>query len=352
MRRDDSLTSKADPGKRMKVALLEASHWHVPLYLDALERNGAQVVGVSDRENSKGAQIAARFGCPLYESYSELLDRTSIDFAFAFGRHVDMPQIGKALIERRIPFAIEKPCGTSAAQVAELRANADAANLYVAVPFILRVGDLVRALRDSEGALPTRIHHASFRFVVGPLSRYVHSGSPWMLDPGQSGGGCTINVATHFVDLFRLVTGQEIKTVSATMSSRDPGGALEDFSAIVMTAADGAVGVIETGYTFPSDKVEQREFSFALSSETSYYRSGPDALRVTRRAELESTRVTTIPVGLDTDPCYGFFVERVLAEAKNGEHPIAGLREAEEVMRVLDAAYASARVGGAVQTLN
>ena len=336
----------------MKVALLEASHWHVPLYLDALERCGVQVVGVSDREKSKGAQIAKRFGCPLYESYVELLDRSSVDFAFAFGRHVEMPDIGKALIDRKIPFAIEKPCGTSAANVAELRARAEAANLYVAVPFILRIGDLVRAMRDAEGVLPTRIHHASFRFVVGPPSRYVRSGAAWMLDPAQSGGGCTINVATHFVDLFRLVTGQEIKTVSATMSSRGHAGAIEDFSAIVMTAADGAVGVIETGYTFPSDTVEQREFSFAMSSDANYYRSGPEALLVTRRAGREEAGATTIPVGLDTDPYYGIFVERVLAEATSGGRPFAGLSEAEAVMRVLDAAYASAQAGGAVQTLN
>ena len=28
----------------MKVALLEASHWHVPLYLDPLETTGIEVV--------------------------------------------------------------------------------------------------------------------------------------------------------------------------------------------------------------------------------------------------------------------------------------------------------------------
>lgn len=32
----------------MKVALLEASHWHVRLYLDPLEASGIEVVAVSD----------------------------------------------------------------------------------------------------------------------------------------------------------------------------------------------------------------------------------------------------------------------------------------------------------------
>ena len=109
----------------MKIAMLEASHWHTPLYLDALESPGVQVVAVSDGEQAKGRDIAARFGCPIYESYEELLQQETIDFAFAFGRHAEMPRIAEMLIERRIPFALEKPCGVKAAQVARLRQLAE-----------------------------------------------------------------------------------------------------------------------------------------------------------------------------------------------------------------------------------
>src|SRR6185295_14973970 len=67
---------------RMKVALLEASHWHVPLYLDPLETSGIEVVAVSDAEHVKGQAIAERFGSRLYSSSYELLDREKVDFAF------------------------------------------------------------------------------------------------------------------------------------------------------------------------------------------------------------------------------------------------------------------------------
>jgi predicted dehydrogenase len=70
----------------MKVALLEASHWHVPLYLDPLEAHGIEVVAVSDAEQVKGEAVAARFGSRLYQSSYELLEREKVDFAFAFGR--------------------------------------------------------------------------------------------------------------------------------------------------------------------------------------------------------------------------------------------------------------------------
>ena len=43
----------------MKVALLEASHWHVPLYLNALEAPGIEVVALSDAEQVKGEAIAS-----------------------------------------------------------------------------------------------------------------------------------------------------------------------------------------------------------------------------------------------------------------------------------------------------
>src|SRR4030095_12667153 len=69
---------------RMRVALLEVSHWHVPLYLDALEAPGIEVVAVSDAEDVKGEAIAARFGSKLYSSAYELLEREEVDFAFVF----------------------------------------------------------------------------------------------------------------------------------------------------------------------------------------------------------------------------------------------------------------------------
>ena len=139
----------------MKVALLEASHWHVPLYLDPLDAHGIEVVAVSDAEQVKGEAVAARFGSRLYQSSYELLEREKVDFAFAFGRHSEMPAIAEALIARKIPFALEKPCGVNMSQVTRLRRLAEEANVYCAIPFIFRSSDLLAALKDAEGRIPS-----------------------------------------------------------------------------------------------------------------------------------------------------------------------------------------------------
>ena len=334
----------------MKVALLDASHWHVPLYLGALQAPGVEVVAVSDSENVKGHEVAARFGCPLYSSSRELLEGEKVEFAFAFGRHCEMAALAEALIAKRIPFALEKPCGVSMSQVSKLRRLAEEANLYCAVPFIFRMSDLLAALEDAEGRLPSDFNYMSFRFIVGPPSRYQAAGAGWAIDPEFSGGGSTINVATHFIDLFRLLTGKPIARVAATMHSRTHRGAVEDYSLLTMQTEDGVMGLVETGYSFPSTPDEQREFSFTLSSDRIYAKSGPDRIEIRDRANLVAgTR--SLRVRLETDVYYPLFVQRVLAECRSGAKPVASLRDAEAVMQVMDAAYESARQGGVPQTL-
>jgi predicted dehydrogenase len=334
----------------MKVALLEASHWHVPLYLDPLQASGIEVVAVSDAEQTKGQAIAARFGSTLYSSSHDLLDREEVDFAFVFGRHSEMPALAEAVIARRIPFALEKPCGVSMPQVTGLRKLAEEGNVYCAVPFIFRMSDLLSALESAEGRIPSDFNYMSFRFIVGAPDRYEAAGSAWALDPAFSGGGSTINVATHFIDLFRLLTGKEIARVSATMNSRTHRRAVEDYSLLTMQTEDGVTGLVETGYSFPSTPDEQREFSFTLSSDRMYAKSGPDRIEIRDRNNL-AAGTRSLRLRLETDVYYPLFVKRVLAECRTGAKPIASLRDAEAVMQVMDAAYASARQGGAPQTL-
>ncbi|VXC42714.1 Oxidoreductase [Pseudomonas sp. 8Z] len=334
----------------MKIAVLEASHWHVPLYLDALEAPGIQVVAVSDSEQIKGEAIAARFGSRLYTSAYELLDREEVDFAFVFGRHSDMPALAEAVIAHKIPFAIEKPCGINMSQVTRLRTLTEEANLYCAVPLIFRMSELLSALKDADGCVPSDFNSLSFRFIAGPPSRYQAAGSGWAIDPEFSGGGSTINLATHFIDFFRLLTGKEVAKVSASMNSRTHKGIAEDYSLLTMQTEDGVIGLVETGYCFPSSPDEQREFSFTFSSDRMYAKSGPDRIEIRDRNNLAAgTRSRRLQ--LETDIYYPLFVKRVLEECRTGAKPLASLRDAEAMMQVMDAAYASARQGGALQTL-
>lgn len=332
----------------MKIVLLEVSHWHFPLYQEALRRPDVEIVGVSDRDASVRDRVAAYYGCPAFADWREALARDDIDFAFAFGRHAEMPRIGEALVERDIPFAIEKPCGLKAEDVARLRRMAEERKLYVAVPFIMRLSPLLRLIEELALPLPSDFPHLAFRFIAGPPARYLGNGSPWMLDPAISGGGCTINLAGHFIDLIGQLTGAAPEAVHGRMSNGVYGAPVEDCSVLTLTRAGGGVAIVETGYSFPMTGAEQREFSLTISSPAHYLRTVEGGVRVYDRATGECADRA---VELETDGLYAIFVDRVLAGVRAGKPPIAGLADAEAVLRVVDAGYASNESGRLVDLL-
>jgi predicted dehydrogenase len=327
----------------MKIILLEVSHWHYPLYIDALLNAGVEIVAVSDRNQAIREREAARFGCPAHADWREALAASAPDAAFAFGRHAEMPGIARALIDRRIPFALEKPAGLGAADVAALRAAADAAAVTVAVPLVQRVGPL-RAVLDrlieDEGA---RFTMTAWRFNAGPPSRYPASSNGWMLDPEISGGGCLMNLGAHFVDLALGLLPAAPETVFAHLDNSLHGAAVEDTALLTMTAAAGGRALIETGYNFP-DGPGKREYSFSLSSQAHYVQSRPDGVAIFR----PGVAAEEVGMNLDSDPMYGMFVESFLGDLAAGRAPSPGLADLEPAMRIIDAGYLSAREGRVV----
>ena len=327
----------------MKIILLEVSHWHFPLYIDALLKAGVEIVGVSDRDQPIREREAARFGCPAHADWRSALGTTRPDAAIAFGRHVEMPEIARALIDRRIPFALEKPAGLGAANVAALRDAAQAAGVPVAVPLVQRVGPvraLLARLIESEGA---RFTMTAWRFNAGPPSRYPASGNGWMLDPDISGGGCLMNLGAHFIDLALGLLPAPPDAVFAHIDNSLHGAAVEDTALLTMTSAGGGRALIETGYNFP-DAPDKREYSFSLASEAHYVQSRPGGLVIFRPGEPAEE----VAMNLDSDPMYGLFVESFLAVLAAGRAPSPGLGDLEPAMRIIDAGYLSAREGRVV----
>lgn len=332
----------------MKVVLLEVSHWHTPLYLDALERlPDVTVTAVSDATGSRGPALAQRFGAQRYDHWKTLLDNEEADFAFAFGPHDELYAMGKALIERNIPFAMEKPCGLSREEVLDLYQRAQAADLFVAVPLVWRHSELLNRLKQAALHSGAKWRTQSFRFNAGPPERYLMNSCSWMLDPKRSGGGCTINLAVHFIDLVQEISGERIRSVSAVMY-RDPQlTAVEIGSMMTLVTESGCICTIETGYNYSANTPEQREYSFSLSTDQFYARSTPDGMRLTDAAGQASD----LHMSLNSDVYYDNFVTDVLAPGRETAYTGAGLATMHSVMSIIEAAYESDRLGGTPITL-
>ena len=324
----------------MRVALIEVSHWHYPLYIPALLAPGVEVVAVSDRLAGPREREAARYGARAHDDPFRLIADEDFDLAFAFGRHDEMAAIGLALVDKGVPFSIEKPAGLDGKQVARLARAAAARKLSVAVPFIQRIGPLAERLKAERA----RFTSASWRFFAGPPDRYPRAECAWMLDPAKSGGGALMNLANHFIDFSLNLLEGEVERVWARTGTALHGGAVEDYAMLSLAMANGTSAMIETGYAFP-DRSAKREYSFTLVAEDRFVRSREAG--ITLYATGDEGAGEAIDVDLDTDPLYAAHASRVLAEAGSGAAPVAGLADLERVMRIVDAAYLSAETGRA-----
>jgi predicted dehydrogenase len=319
----------------MKLAFIGASHWHLPLYLDpALEVPGAQVVGISDPDPDFVAGLSEKLGCAGDVDFRALCRKTRPDFVFALGRHCDMVEQARFLIEEGIPFALEKPCGLNAGDVAALAALEARRGSFASVPLVFRNGDFAARLREmsAEG-----LQYMTYRFIAGFPARYRQANCHWMLDSRLSGGGCTINLAPHFLDLALLLMGDRVSVRHATMSNAAWGHPVEDYS--VVTLEHGAdICVIETGYLYPAP-TSTFDMHYAVRSPAQYLVAhDPETIEVVRNSgECEMIRSLTTNV-----PHYRTFVFDVLERVRNGRPPLARIADMVPVMRLIDDAYARA----------
>ena len=319
----------------MKLGFIGASHWHLPLYLDpALEVPGAQVVGISDPDPGFVARLSERLGCAGDTDFRALCRKARPDFVFALGRHCDMVEQARFLIEEGIPFALEKPCGLNQQDVAALADLEARSGSFSAVPLVFRNGEFAARLREMSAA---GIQYMSYRFIAGFAARYQQANCHWMLDPSLSGGGCTINLAPHFFDLALLLMGDGLRVRHATMSNAAWRHPVEDYS--VVTLERGAdICVIETGYLYPAP-TSSFDMHYAVRSPTQYLVAhDPETIEVVRN----SGKREMIPCLTTNVPHYRTFVFDVLDRVRHGQLPLARIADMVPIMRLMDDAYAKA----------
>jgi predicted dehydrogenase len=326
----------------MRIAFLGVSHWHAPLYYAPAARlSGVRIVAVSDADATIADRAARELEARAFTDYRDVLTEMRPDFVFAFGRHCDLPEIGAALVAEGIPFLLEKPGGLNHRQAAAIRDGARAKGLYAGTGFNFRVSDVyktLRAMTADEGLM-----HASFRYIAGGPYRYRESSSAWMLDPKLSGGGSTINLSIHFLDMFRTFAGCLPDAVSAAMGNATWQLPVEDYSSVILRAGPRAC-TVETGYTFPARLgVFDARFSLRTSRHYLVARSD-DCLEVHRTCD---GHVETVATPISNAAWYPVFVTETLDRFTRGQPPVAGLDDLVEAMRMVDAAYASDRAGGA-----
>lgn len=349
---------------RKRLAVIGLEHYHITGWIETLEEFADQIeiVALYDPDPELGQRLAPLHHDPIMrdelpDRYRAISFETDLDHLLSVYRpdlalitlpNVSAPAAIELLATAGVDLLIDKPGARTASEGIAALAAIDATGVKAAVGFNRRYG---RAWQDAQRMVAEgkigRLIATETIFITSSVA--VRDPSNRLFDPELMGGGILHWLGIHDLDLLPWLTGDEIAEVHAfagTLGSAQVD--VEDVISMSMRYASGAIGTVHYAYALP--------------------RSGNDGYIALRGTEgsirIQSTGVVTwIRPGTREDPLetlissyemakapgYGPLARACVADwldaiAKNRQ-PLATYADALSALRIVDAAYESARSG-------
>lgn len=198
-----------------------------------------RVVAIADPALDRAEAAAARAdGARAYTDHRAMLDREELDAAyvcippFAHGA----PEL--ALVERGLPFFVEKPLAADLATAEEIARAVEARGLVTAVGYHWRYLDTVEECRGLLERAPPKLVTGYWLDSLPP--------PPWWRVEAQSGGQM-VEQATHILDLARHLVGEveDVYAAASRFPREDyPDSDVADVASATLRFAGGAVGSV------------------------------------------------------------------------------------------------------------
>lgn len=290
-----------------------------------------QVAGVADIQAEAAQARAAPFGAPAYADFVEMLDAVKPDaVSICTPPNMHLPVATEAA-RRGVAILCEKPPARTLAETEALVEICRTHDAPLQFAFCHRFHEPVQQAQEliASGKLGQVVQiYNRFGF------RFARAGNSWFTDPETSGGGILIDTLVHSVDIFRALAG-EVRRVDAAMGATLP-IAVEDSAAMLVTAESGAVGALTCSWVTPVSEAEVRIYGTEGEAVIDYAQPGGLAYRLAGGEEW-----TRLP--FEKPNRFIRQAEAFLTAVQSGRAPHPGAEDGLAVMRVIEAAYASAR---------
>jgi predicted dehydrogenase len=349
------------------VVLNGLTHPHAEMYLETLEAldevSGVVLVDPDEAARSELSRKTQKLlaACADLDAALERSDVTHV--LVALPNSTTPAAVVRAIDAGKSVFT-EKPGARSAREFEPVLNALRHRPVPFAVAYLNRGAPAIVEARElyQAGAIG-RLMSVELRMVTTRVG--MRNPASWLFEREQAGGGILAWLACHWLDAVRFITGEDIVRVQAEIAtlSGEPID-VEDTAVLAFRTSSGAVGSLHAGYLLalgnPGYRAAGHDISVILRGSDGLIQyaaaRGVDAPPLVlesraprwRAASQRSFQLTPTP-----SPGYGglagldFF--RQFLAAGPGDPTPAGAIDALRVLEILDAAYASADSGCAVE---
>ena len=208
---------------------------------------GASVVAVCDVQAERAQSAAEKHNADPYTAHQALLERDDLDAVYLSLPVFVHGQPEFDVIERGLPFFVEKPVAISMEIAREVEAAVANAGLITCVGYQLRY---LGSTKITQQLLQER----TLNMIVGKYWCSTGHGDPnaWLRQMNKSGGQL-VEQATHTIDMMRYMGG-EVETVYAMQANRFLKETdCPDANSVALQFASGAVGSLTATWAYAGD---------------------------------------------------------------------------------------------------
>jgi len=327
------------------------------------------VAGCFSRNAQMNASSGEKFRVSpdrLYADWKSLIaaERGRIDFLVIATTNETHYEIAKAALQAGIDVLCEKPLSLTVKEATELGALAKRHRRILGIPFTYTGYPMVKLARDlvKRGDLG-KIDKVVMEYQQGSF-RKPDRRNGWKMNPKIAGPSCVVaDIGVHAFTMIEYVTGLEVKSLLADLSSFASGG-LDDDASILMRLSGKAKASLVTSKIATGEENGVRLRVYGEKASLFWDQEAPNYLSVKSPVKPEmiykrksapvveisaaSIRASRFPAGHHEGfvealaNIYDGFVAAVYTR-KLGEFPSA--REGIRSMRFVEAALASAKSG-------
>jgi predicted dehydrogenase len=337
----------------IRVAVARLTHGHVSRIWQP-QHPDIQIVGIYEPNAQLVESSAKQFGFDrrlVYKDLAKMLDETKPDALVAFGSIYEHLAAVEAAAPRRVHVMVEKPLAVSVEHALKIQALAKRYGIHVLTNYETTwYPSLVAAHQLVEGDS-----------VIGPLRKLVaHDGHrgpkeigvsreflEWLTDPILNGGGALIDFGCYGANLATwYMNGEAPQTVTAVTQQIKPDvyPKVDDEATIVLTYPH-AQAILQASWNWPVSRKD-----IELYGKTGYLIApNADALRLRRGENVAEEAVPLAARSWPTQDEWQYLAAVVRGTIHVSPLDRSSLENNVTVVRILDAARRSARMGATVR---